>query len=253
MHINKPFHRNIRGIVTGPDRPNAGYSSVGYVIDGGYAVSPERYTKAFLVLQADLLKLFEFVEPSDESRKAHSYRIHELLMRTCLEVEANFDAILRENICTAESFYMPIYRKINVTHHLSSYKVSLPIWQREAWEMRPFADWEANKSPEWYTVCNPGNYARRDGFHPANLEQLISAFAGLLVVLTSQFGQEDFLAPGNSHGIDGYEYREMEPAIGSLFRIERPSDWTDEEKYDFNWSTLQNESVRFQKFDYDKI
>jgi hypothetical protein len=51
-------------------------------------------------------------------------------MRICIEVEANFKAILNENIYSKDEkdWNMDDYKKINITHHLSSYKVTLPIW-----------------------------------------------------------------------------------------------------------------------------
>lgn len=46
-------------------------------------------------------------------------------------------------------------------------------------------------------------------------------------------------------------YYSTEPALGGLFHIEFPDDWSDEEKYDFNWSDLKTQADRFQKIDYD--
>jgi hypothetical protein len=80
--------------------------------------------RALVLIQNDLQSIFEYLEPSDESRTAYSYRIHALLMRTCVEVEANFKAILEENTFTAppkRSLNMTDYRKVDATHHLSSY------------------------------------------------------------------------------------------------------------------------------------
>ena len=42
-------------------------------------------------------------------------------------------------------------------------------------------------------------------------------------------------------------------AIGSLFTIQFPDDWLEHEKYDFDWSILTKEAVRFSKFDYNAI
>ena len=76
---------------------------------------------------------------------------------------------------------------------------------------------------------------------------------GAQVILSSQFCHEDFSAGSDVLAIGGGYYDNMSPAIGSLFRISYPTDWKDEEKYDFDWSDLQNEAVRFEKIDYDKI
>jgi hypothetical protein len=56
MSETKPFHRNFRGIKEGY---NSGYSSWAYVNDRDYAKNPEHYTRAFGIIQADLIKLFE--------------------------------------------------------------------------------------------------------------------------------------------------------------------------------------------------
>lgn len=239
--------------------PNAGYSSSAYVKDLEYAISPGHYTRAYLLIQKDLEELFEFVEPSPESEKAFSYRIHELLMRTCIEVEANFKAILNENtyVPTVNHFgpiyNMGVYKKVNTTHHLSSYEVLLPIWNgpRRIW--KPFQGWGQNTGIDWYQSYNASKHDRQQAFKEANLEMLISAVAGLLVLLSSQFQDDEFSAGSVMLSVRGYDYHELSPALGSLFRIAYPTDWPDDEMYDFNWSTLKNDPERFQKFDYNTV
>lgn len=77
-------------------------------------------------------------------------------MRTCIEIEANFKAILIENgyIPSMNNFGKPIYniniyKKINKTHRLSSYEVILPIWNgsRKLW--KPFDAWNGNGALPW--------------------------------------------------------------------------------------------------------
>ena len=69
----------------------------GYLLHPKYASDPQHYIRAFLLIQEDLLKLFEYVEPCDENSDTISLRIQELLTRVCIEIEANFTAILKEN------------------------------------------------------------------------------------------------------------------------------------------------------------
>ena len=120
MGYKKPFHRNYRSIKKGE---NSGYSSWAYIVDPDYSIKAEHYVRAFLLIQNDLESIFEYVEPSDEGRKAYSYRIHALLMRTCIEVEANFKAILTENkftMPTKSALNMGQYRKVDVSHHAAN-------------------------------------------------------------------------------------------------------------------------------------
>jgi hypothetical protein len=73
------------------------------------------------------------------------------------------------------------------------------------------------------------------------------------VVISSQFKGEDFEPTARTLAVDGYDYHEMEPATGSLFRIKYPEDWTDDELYEFDWSNLKSDPDRFAKFNYDAI
>jgi hypothetical protein len=140
MRFSKPFHRNYRAIKPGP---NSGYSGWAYIHDRDYAKNAGHYVRALVLIQNDLQSIFEYLEPSDECRTAFSYRIHALLMCTCIEVEANFKAILEENTFTPRrSLNMTDYRKVDATHHLSSYELMLPIWNGTPPILKPFEPWK---------------------------------------------------------------------------------------------------------------
>jgi hypothetical protein len=264
MPIDKPFHRIFRELIKSN---NSGYSSWAFIVDKGYAKTPHHYTRGFLILQEDIKSLFEYIEPADINLKTYSYRIHELLMRTCIEVEANFKAILRENIYTptyrngskagqfrTEEFWnINDYIKTNKTHHLDNYFVEFPFWRGTKNRYQPFSDWQSGSSVSWYQAYNETKHDKNDKFELANFENLIKAFAGLFVLLSSQFNCESF-QPGNtslSIGTDGYFDGEF--GIGEYLKIEFPKNWSDTEKYDFDWSVLKKEAIRFMKFDYNTI
>lgn len=157
MSHTKPFYRNYRGFIDGP---NAGYSQWAYIVDREYSESPEHYVRAFLLIQSDLQRLFEFIEPSDNNLDTYSFRVHELFMRSCVEIEANFKAILKENIFNPtdkngdprpeKMWNIHDYRKVNVTHHLSSYKVRIPIWDGSQSSFEPFKEWNTSPELSWY-------------------------------------------------------------------------------------------------------
>ena len=143
MPVSKPFHHNVRDMKPGP---NSGYSGWAYIEDRDYAQNPAHYTRALLLILDDLRSIFDYVEPSDEGKVAFSYRIHALLMRTCIEIEANFKAILEANTFSpraGRSLTIRDFRKIDVTHHLSSYEVMLPLWNGVSPPIRPFEPWLA--------------------------------------------------------------------------------------------------------------
>lgn len=260
MSQNKPFYRNYRGIKTAF---NSGYSGRAYIVDPEYAKSPEHYTRAFSIIQNDLMKLLEFIEPADENLIAYSYRTHELLMRTCIEIEANFKAILRENIFNPidkkgrlrkeGSWTIRDYRKVNVTHHLSSYKVIIPIWSGEKSIFTPFKEWNSKSSLSWYQAYNSSKHDRHNEFKKANFENLLNALSALVVILSSQFCAESFSTGNDFIKLESNSYYNTESAIGGFFHIEFPNDWSEEEIYDFDWAELSRQPNRFDKIDYDKI
>jgi hypothetical protein len=138
MTIMKPFRRTCRQFVDGRYAP---HGNDGFIDDPRFAKAPEQYVRAFLIIQKDLRELFDYVEPADQNEGCYSYRIHELLMRTCVEVEANCKAILGEN------GYMPPrgknwdrsdYKKLNATHRLSSFQVKFPVWHGRHAVRTPF-------------------------------------------------------------------------------------------------------------------
>jgi hypothetical protein len=257
MSITKPFHRNYRGRLPGQE---AGYSDWGYIHDREYANSPGNYVRAYLIIQSDLQRLFEYIEPSPESLPTYSYRIHELLMRTCIEIEANFKAILAENLYTPAKdrnghpiLNIGVYKKINVTHHLSSYSINLPIWNGPTRILSPFAAWGSGRPLPWYQAYNASKHDRHEEFKRANLDSLISAVGALLIILSAQFRGEDFSAEATGLALEGYDYHDMDASIGGMFRIKYPDDWDPSESYDFDWSTLKADPDRFDRINYDLI
>jgi len=248
MGTIRPFKRTCRQF-TDNSYGNEGKSS--YVRHKDFANSPEQYIRAFLLIQKDLQSLFDYVEPSDQNLKCYSYRIHELLLRTCVEVEANCRAILLENGYIKKSnLNMNDYKKINKSHHLSSYKVKLPLWYGKKSLRKPYKKWENGKSLPWFEAYNNTKHDRHEKFNQASFNNLIDSVCGLVVILSSQFMQEDFM-PGETYitldgSVDG-----MESAIGNYFRVSYPNDWPKTEQYDFSYMDINDINFTIQKFNYN--
>lgn len=184
-------------------------------------------------------------------------------MRSCIEIEANFKAILKENIFNPtdrngdplpeKRWNIHNYKKVNKTHHLSGYKVHVPIWDGASSVFEPFKEWETQPELSWYQAYNKSKHDRKTQFREAKLENLMNAVSGLLVLLTSQFRDQDFSPGPMLLSSGGYDYYEAESAIGYFFRVEYPTDWDDAEKYEFNWAVLKEQDDRFEKIDYDNL
>lgn len=253
MPVSKPCFRTCRQF---NDNTYTGSGRAQYLVDPRFAKDPAHYIQAFLLIRQDLLELFTYVEPADENLRTYSHRIHQLLTRTCIEVEANLTAILIENGYQQNSrnLNMNDYRKVNLSHHLSDYQARVPIWRHSRHIVSPFVAWNDPRSAlPWYQSYNKAKHDRHRAFQIATFDCLIAAFCGLFVLLSSQF-LRDFYTPhgniGTWEGIYRYDKNDdMESGIGNFLRIKFP-DWSPNEQYDIDWPTLERSSEPFDSFPY---
>lgn len=250
MGIKKPFKRTCRPFTDG-SYSNSGKSE--YLLHEDFADSPEQYIRPFLLIQKDLQNLFDYIEPADQNLNCYSYRIHELLIRTCIEVEANCKAILTENGYFKNSdLNMIDYKKINFSHRLSSYEIALPLWKGIEKIRKPFSSWKNGGSLSWYKAYNATKHDRHTQFDQASFENLIDSICGLAVLLSAQFWVEDFIPSASYLALRGSPDG-MDSAIGGFFRVKFPDDWTDNEKYDFTYQDISEPDFTIEKFDYSRI
>jgi len=256
MAINRPYRRTCRQFLDGKYSLGGRW---GYIIHPKFAQAPSHYIRGFLLLLKDLQDLFDYVEPADKNLSCYSYRIHALLLRACVEVEANCKAILKENGYTKKNkkgedvdMNMGDYKKINFTHRLSSYQVMVPYWNGNKNIRSPFSSWATGDSLPWYDAYNATKHDRLAEFKEATFEHLIDACCGVLVILSAQFHREDF-SPRSRHLALHGPNDGMESGIGDYFRVKFPEDFPQELRYDFDWQQHKDEADPFQTFDYSKI
>jgi len=248
--VDRPYRRTCRQFVDGSYTESGRWQ---YMVHPKFAQSPEHYVRAFLIILKDLQELFDYVEPADKNLECYSYRIHALLLRACVEVEANCKAILKENgYSKSGDWNMGDYKKIEKTHFLSAYEVKVPNWSGTKAIRLPFSAWSTGDFLLWYNAYNITKHDRHSEFEKATFEQLIDACCGLLVILSAQFGTNDF-SPGNTLLALGDSGDGMESGIGDYFRIRFPINWPIDLRYNFDWEKLKKEPDPFQTIDYSKV
>jgi hypothetical protein len=224
------------------------------MMDPRFARSPEHYVRAFLLILKDLQELFDHVEPADKNLECYSYRIHALLLRACVEVEANCKAILKENgYSKKDDWNMNDYKKIERTHLLSQYEVKVPNWTGTKSVHIPFSAWSTGSSLPWYAAYNTTKHDRHSEFEKATFGHLLEACCGLLVILSAQFETNDFSPSNSVLALKDGSSDGMESGIGGFFRVRFPSNWPADQRYDFDWEQLKREADPFQKIDYSSI
>lgn len=247
MGVARPLKRTVRPFVDGKYLEGGRWM---YIRHPAFASEPEHFIRAFEIIQKDLISLFDYVEPDDVNLATYSYRIHELLVRVCIEVEANFKAILTENNYTkTDAWNMGDYKKIEATHFLSHYMVRLPVWRDRTKDITPFAGWTMRGKPDWYVDYNSAKHDRHTAFRKANFGNLVDAVAGLVALITSQSLNGAFANAATlivmSGPSDGFE-----TAIGDYFRIKYPENIPIADRYDFDWRILEGQSDPFDTSSY---
>jgi hypothetical protein len=216
-----------------------------------YASDKGHYVRAFEIIHKDLIALFDYIEPADANHETYSFRVHELLTRACIEVEANLAAILADQDYAGrrKDWKMADYRKVNQSHRLSSFRVKLPIWKGRSDLREPFKAWEnPDGALAWYQDYNAAKHDRHGSFPRANFNSLIDAVSGLVALVASQFFNATtktdsyLLLEGPNDGFD--------ESVASYYRVGFPADWPEAERYEFNWNELVNEGDPFARFVY---
>jgi hypothetical protein len=254
MAVSHPFKRTVRQFIDGE------YSEGGrwmYVTHPDFAAEPWHYVRSFVLLQDDLRQLFEYIEPADANLAAFSFRVHALLMRVCIEVEANCKAILVENgysVGRPTDLTMADYRKLEKTHYLSAYEIVLPDWRGTQNRRRPFAPWATTPpSPlPWYQAYNASKHDRHGQFAAATFEHLLDAMSGLATLMSAQFLTWDYSPTGGAvHFTTGKpRHAGVTEAIGGYFLVVFPTNWPAADRYDFNWQALEKTAKPIQQLTF---
>lgn len=220
-----------------------------YALDRRYANDRNLLCRAYKILESDVIKVFEYVEPSDVNKATYSHRIYELFLRAATEFESNCKRILEVNGYKITSrTNISDYFKINSATKLSEYKVYLNIWHPNEKKIQPFQEWNNSATLSWYQAYNKVKHNRQTEFNNASLENLINAVAGVYVILYAQFGVFSFNPYHEVNMVDDNENGSISSGE-SIFSIIPPI-WTDNEKYDFDWNTLKNQTNPYDKYKF---
>lgn len=246
MAINKPFHRIYRPMTEGRYEGD-------YQHDYGFADEPTHYTRSFFLIQEDIKRLFRYIEPADQNLQTYSLEIYQLLLRTATEIEANFKAILRENKYKKNrNLNIFDYKKINKSHHLDAYSAEFPIWTGVKKIYSPFESWKTQDTLDWYTAYNKCKHDRIRNLKLANFENLLKAYCGLFILLCAQFGSCSY-EPGPVLLCSGNEsdYFHGDYGFGDYLMVHYPTNWEEDEYYDFDWNELKKLENRFINYNYN--
>lgn len=253
MKIQKPYYRIMR--------PGSVFISQ-YVLDPRYASNRKQLGRVYLNIENKLKEILDYIEPDERNLKNFSIELYTLLLRACTEVEANCKLILSANGVEDTRLKNIIdYSMLEQSSKLSEYCAKYQNWkvynpdtqQVEYIEKKfiPFKRFAERKSPEWYGAYNQVKHDRERNLHLANLENCMNAVAAVLVLLYSQFGT--FGVPDYGQPVFWISVNESDYPINndSLFILEPPISWKEDERYDFEWKKIKNLENPFAMYPFE--
>jgi hypothetical protein len=246
MSLNKPFYRTIRPFIG----QSYETSHENYLMHPANCDDPNYYIRQFLLIQKDLLNLFNYIEPCDDNMEFYSLRSNEILNRSCIEIEQNFRDILLANGIKESHFTYKDFYQIKKSHFLNLYSVKIDNISEEFF---PFANWTEDKGLDWKNSFNRLKHNRKGNLKSANLRNTLNAVLGLLIVLKSQFYKHDPQRKGFS-----LEDMYMLPDIGGYFEVKlNDKEISSKDRYEFAWNDLMantkpETSDMFCQHDYKK-
>lgn len=259
MGLSKPYYRIVR--------PKSDVTA--FVTDPRYATDRLQLSRAYMNIENELRKVFEYIEPDDDNNSTFSFALYSLLLRACTEVESNCRLIMQANGATPggkrSHFTMEDYVKLDGSSKLSKYIATFPNWRKNdatleyiSKDFCPFANFDAPvpKAPDWYSDYNKVKHNREENLEKANLTNCMNAVAGILILLYSQFGAQCIDTYGNPGGKiyfseDNINY-DFAFSADTLFVIKPPEEsaWLASELYDFDWEKIKGDSNPFDKYPF---
>jgi hypothetical protein len=155
-----------------------------------------RHWRYYLLLEAELARTLQVIEPDPANFGVFGLDLARQLVGFCSQFEVvaklwsaqeagKFPRGNIEEIRTALASFRPKYRDAK----------AVVMWRSE--ELVPFAAWEANKPPAWWTAYNKVKHDPARQLEGATLANVISAAAALLLVTEEYVGADNCIhGPG---------------------------------------------------------
>lgn len=132
-------------------------------------------------------EIINFIEPSSQSLQAYSYKLRELLILSCTEVEniLRFYTPNSSGKILKTTDYVQILQKVA----LGQYKISFVDCVNK-FACKPFENWNsssATQSIPWYDAYNKVKHDKANNFKEATFENCLNAVAAVIVLFCIRY------------------------------------------------------------------
>jgi len=133
----------------------------------------------FLSLERELNDSLRYVEYTSAQRTVYSFEFARLLLISCSELDVVFKVACSRVAQNAQADSIRQYFScLDAKYNLAAEKVRL---DRYSEVLVPFAGWDKDTPPPWWTAQNKVKHRRHEHFDQATLGNALDALAGLFV------------------------------------------------------------------------
>lgn len=142
-------------------------------------------------LKEILLSILDTTYPATGNLKVYGQKTKNLLVLSCIEVETQLKGILKANESAPKKNYTTHdYVRLKEILHLDKYSVKYSYYP-DLKTFKPFNKWIVSKPTNsliWYDSYNAIKHNGELDFNKATLENAISAFSAVAIILKAQYG-----------------------------------------------------------------
>lgn len=147
------------------------------------------YVRQLEIILDELFEIFKVVEPHKSNIDTFGNRIRNVILLSCMEVDALFKTIMKSNKVKRRGRYYRIndYLKLLEPMRLNNYTISFRHI-KELGDWSPFKNWSTNSSLIWYQSYNHIKHDRFANVEEATLANAIKAISAFAIVLAARYG-----------------------------------------------------------------
>lgn len=143
------------------------------------------------ILIQEIEECFDVVSPAEGNFDAYGFVFQNIIHLSCIEIEALFVKVLKENKILQKKYTFSDFRRLNRFMRLSDYVVTLPKYPWIS-EIVPFQNWsqESSRSLQWQRANNNLKHANRDSLKNATMRNALQSVCAFMILFVAVFGDE---------------------------------------------------------------
>jgi hypothetical protein len=138
------------------------------------------YWRYFLALEEDLKNLSRYIEFCQDNYSVFSVELTRTYLAVCSEIDV-IAKLLSKNLGQTNASNIINYKNsiLGTYPNLPSLVINIPTYNLN---FSPWISWREDNSPTWWKNYNNVKHSRNEFYKEANLDNVLNAMAGLLVI-----------------------------------------------------------------------